>query len=195
MQANTAMPGKLQEVTLPSADQSLVSKGGFKIGVSRLDGKHERSRASHESINSTNEKALNQAKDHLRLLAEKKKLEEMKKKKQERDKKQKAEQSQAQRNELYLANKFTRQFIMVTSLVLQSEDLDEDSILTYPQFTEFSIRFGMMSERAALVESDERALLYEMWCTLARVHPDAAFIKVVNLKTVITAVLGFPVAV
>ena len=195
MQANNAVPGKLQEVTLPSADQSLVSKGGFKIGVSRLDGKHERSRASHESINSTNEKALNQAKDHLRLLAEKKKLEEMKKKKQERDKKQKAEQSQAQRNELYLANKFTRQFIMVTSLVLQSEDLDEDSILTYPQFTEFSIRFGMMSERAALVESDERALLYEMWCTLARVHPDAAFIKVVNLKTVITAVLGFPVAV
>ena len=195
MQANNAVPGKLQEVTLPSADQSLVSKGGFKIGVSRLDDKHERSRASHESINSTNEKALNQAKDHLRLLAEKKKLEEMKKKKQERDKKQKAEQSQAQRNELYLANKFTRQFIMVTSLVLQSEDLDEDSILTYPQFTEFSIRFGMMSERAALVESDERALLYEMWCTLARVHPDAAFIKVVNLKTVITAVLGFPVAV
>ena len=119
----------------------------------------------------------------------------MKKKRQEKDKKQKTEQSQAQRNELYLANKFTRQFIMVTSLVLQSEDLDEDSILTYPQFTEFSIRFGMMSERAALVESDERALLYEMWCTLARVHPDAAFIKVVNLKTVITAVLGFPVAV
>ena len=195
MLATNAMPGKLQEVTLPSADQSLVSKGGFKIGVSRLDGKHERSRASHESINSTNEKALNQAKDHLRLLAEKKKLEEMKKKKQERDKKKKAEQSQAQRNELYLANKFTRQFIMVTSLVLQTEDLDEDSILTYPQFTEFSIRFGMMSERAALVESDERALLYEMWCTLARVHPDAAFIKVVNLKTVITAVLGFPVAV
>ena len=84
---------------------------------------------------------------------------------------------------------------MVTSLVLRSEDLDEDSILTYPQFTEFSIRFGMMSERASLVESDERALLYEMWCTLARVHPDAAFIKVVNLKTVITAILGFPIAV
>ena len=69
------MPGKLQEVTLPSADQSLVSKRGFKIGVSRLDGKHEHSRASRESINSTNEKALSQAKDHLRMLAEKKKLE------------------------------------------------------------------------------------------------------------------------
>ena len=52
-----------------------------------------------------------------------------------------------------------------------------------------------MSERAALVESDERALLYEMWCTLARVHADASFIKVVNLKTIITAILGFPIAV
>ena len=78
-------------MTLPSADQSLASKRGFKIGVSRLDGKHEHSRASRESINSTNEKALSQAKDHLRMLAEKKKLEEMKKKKQEKDKKQKAE--------------------------------------------------------------------------------------------------------
>ena len=57
---------------------------------------------------------------------------------------------------------------MVTSLVLRSEDLDEDSILTYPQFTEFSIRFGLMSERASLVESDERALLYEMWCTFEK---------------------------
>ena len=62
---------------------------------------------------------------------------------------------------------------MVTSLVLQSEDLSEDSIFSYAQYTEFAIRFGLMSERAALVESDERALLYEMWCTLARVHADA----------------------
>lgn len=84
---------------------------------------------------------------------------------------------------------------MVTSLVLQSEDLSEDSIFTYAQFTEFAIRFGLMSERAACEESDERALIYEMWCTLARVHPEAAFIKVVNLKTIITAVLGFPIAV
>ena len=52
-----------------------------------------------------------------------------------------------------------------------------------------------MSERAACEESEERALLYEMWCTLARVHTDAAFIKVVNLKTIITAFLGFPIAV
>jgi hypothetical protein len=51
-----------------------------------------------------------------------------------------------------------------------------------------------MSERAAIEESDERALLYEMWCTLSRVHTDCAFIKVVNLKTIITAILNFPVA-
>ena len=50
-----------------------------------------------------------------------------------------------------------------------------------------------MSEKAASEESDERALLYEMWCTLSRVHTDSAFIRVVNLKTVITAILGFPV--
>ena len=84
---------------------------------------------------------------------------------------------------------------MVTSLVLQSEDLSEDSIFTYAQFTEFAIRFGLMSESAACEESDERALIYEMWCTLARVHPEAAFIKVVNLMTIITAVLGFPIGV
>ena len=53
----------------------------------------------------------------------------------------------------------------------------------------------MMSERAASEESDERALLYELWCTLSRVHSDQAFIRVVNLKTMITAILGFPVAV
>ena len=52
-----------------------------------------------------------------------------------------------------------------------------------------------MSEKAASEESDERALLYEMWCTLSRVHSDFAFIKVVNLKTMITAILGFPVAI
>ena len=52
-----------------------------------------------------------------------------------------------------------------------------------------------MSERAASEESDERALLYEMWCTLSRVHSDCAFIRVVNLKTVITAILSFPVAI
>lgn len=84
---------------------------------------------------------------------------------------------------------------MVTSLVMQSEDLSEDSIFNYAQFTEFAIRFGMMSERAASEESDERALLYELWCTLSRVHSDFAFIRVVNLKTIITAILGFPVAV
>ena len=75
------MPNKLQEVTLPSADQSLVSKRGVKIGVSRLDGKKEYSRASHESLNNVNEKALAQAKDHLRKLADKKKIEQMHKKK------------------------------------------------------------------------------------------------------------------
>lgn len=52
-----------------------------------------------------------------------------------------------------------------------------------------------MSERAAGEESDERALLYEMWCTLSRVHSDFAFIRVVNLKTMITAILGFPIAI
>ena len=51
-----------------------------------------------------------------------------------------------------------------------------------------------MSERAASEESDERALLYEMWCTLSRVHSDFAFVRVVNLKTMITAILGFPIA-
>ena len=99
------------------------------------------------------------------------------------------------RDELYLSNKLTRQFIMVTSLVMQSEDLSEDSIFNYAQYTEFAIRFGLMSERAASEESDERALLYEMWCTLSRVHSDFAFIRVVNLKTMITAILGFPIAV
>jgi len=84
---------------------------------------------------------------------------------------------------------------MVTSLVMQSEDLSEDSIFNYAQFTEFAIRFGMMSERAASEESDERALLYELWCTLSRVHSDFAFIRVVNLKKIITVILGFPVAV
>ena len=52
-----------------------------------------------------------------------------------------------------------------------------------------------MSERAASEESDERALLYEMWCTLSRVHQSGAFIKVINLKIMITAILGFPIAV
>ena len=104
-------------------------------------------------------------------------------------------QQKTARDELYLSNKLTRQFIMVTSLVMQSEDLSEDSIFNYAQFTEFAIRFGMMSERAASEESDERALLYELWCTLSRVHSDQAFIRVVNLKTMITAILGFPVAV
>ena len=99
------------------------------------------------------------------------------------------------RDELYLSNKLTRQFIMVTSLVMQSEDLSEDSIFNYAQYTEFAIRFGLMSERAAAEESDERALLYEMWCTLSRVHSDFAFIKVVNLKTMITAILGLPIAI
>ena len=125
----------------------------------------------------------------------KKKLDELKKALTEKKKERKTEQKRALRTELYVSNKFTRQFIMVTSLVLQSEDLSEDSIFTYAQFTEFAIRFGLMSERAACEESDERALLYEMWCTLARVHSDAAFIKIVNLKTVITAILGFPIAV
>ena len=99
------------------------------------------------------------------------------------------------RDELYSSNKLTRQFIMVTSLVMQSEDLSEDSIFNYAQYTEFAIRFGLMSEKAAGEESDERALLYEMWCTLSRVHSDFAFIKVVNLKTMITAILGFPIAI
>lgn len=99
------------------------------------------------------------------------------------------------RDELYLSNKLTRQFIMVTSLVMQSEDLSEDSIFNYAQYTEFAIRFGLMSERAASEESDERALLYEMWCTLSRVHSDFAFVRVVNLKTIITAILGFPIAI
>ena len=82
---------------------------------------------------------------------------------------------------------------MVTSLVMQSEDLSEDSIFSYAQYTEFAIRFGLMSEKAATEESDERALLYEMWCTLSRVHPNFSFIRVVDLKTLITAILGFPV--
>lgn len=98
-------------------------------------------------------------------------------------------------DELYLSNKLTRQFIMVTSLVMQSEDLSEDSIFNYAQYTEFAIRFGLMSEKAATEESDERALLYEMWCTLSRAHADLSYIRVVDLKTLITAILGFPVPV
>ena len=109
----------------------------------------------------------------MQKMNEKKRLEELKKKLDDKKKKRNEVQKKALRNELYLSNKFTRQFIMVTSLVLQSEDLSEDSIFSYAQYTEFAIRFGLMSERAALVESDERALLYEMWCTLARVHEDA----------------------
>jgi len=114
---------------------------------------------------------------------------------EERKKQIVKEHQKSLRDELYLSNKLTRQFIMVTSLVMQSEDLSEDSIFNYAQYTEFAIRFGLMSERAAGEESDERALLYEMWCTLSRVHSDFAFIRVVNLKTMITAILGFPVAI
>ena len=123
------------------------------------------------------------------------KVRDDKAKKAEQKKKMIQDHHKNVRDELYLSNKLTRQFIMVTSLVMQSEDLSEDSIFNYAQYTEFAIRFGLMSERAAAEESDERALLYEMWCTLSRVHSDFAFIKVVNLKTMITAILGLPIAI
>lgn len=135
------------------------------------------------------------ARSDLEKIQNKRKEAEIKKAVEESKKEKVKVQSKAMRDELYLSNKLTRQFIMVTSLVMQSEDLSEDSIFNYAQYTEFSIRFGLMSERAASEESDERAHLYEMWCTLSRVHSDFAFIRVVNLKTMITAILGFPIAI
>jgi len=155
----------------------------------------EHSRDSQRSARQVNAKAIAQARQHLEKIQAQKRQAEERRQMEEKKKKMAQDHHKSVRDELYLSNKLTRQFIMVTSLVMQSEDLSEDSIFNYAQYTEFAIRFGLMSERAASEESDERALLYEMWCTLSRVHSDFAFIRVVNLKTIITAILGFPVAI
>lgn len=98
--------------------------------------------------------------------------------------------------EKYLSNKFTRQFILCANLVLQGhETLSSDTELGFDQFREFSIRFGLLSEKQALEATVERDLLNELWEILSRKQQSQTSIKILNLKTIVTAMLGFPIMV
>jgi len=80
--------------------------------------------------------------------------------------------------------------------VLQgSEQLSSDTELDFDQFREFAIRFGLLSEREALADTRERTLLNDLWTILARQAPDEMSIKILNLKTIVTAMLGFAIMV
>ncbi len=52
-----------------------------------------------------------------------------------------------------------------------------------------------MSEKQALEESKERRLLDELWAILSRKQPNKTSIKILNLKTIVTAMLGFSIMV
>ncbi len=52
-----------------------------------------------------------------------------------------------------------------------------------------------MSEKQALGESKERRLLDELWAILSRKQPNKTSIKILNLKTILTAILGFSIMV
>jgi len=52
-----------------------------------------------------------------------------------------------------------------------------------------------LSEKQALEESKERRLLDELWAILSRKQPNKTSIKILNLKTIVTAMLGFSIMV
>lgn len=76
-----------------------------------------------------------------------------------------------------------------------SETLSSDTELGFDQFREFSIRFGLLSEKQALEATQERELLNELWEILSRKQQNQTSIKILNLKTIVTAMLGFPIMV
>jgi hypothetical protein len=98
--------------------------------------------------------------------------------------------------EQYLSNKLTRQFILCANLVLQGrENLSSDTELNFDQFREFAIRFGLLTEKSALEETSESMLLNELWHILSRKQLKLQSIKILNLKTIVTAILGFSIMV
>jgi hypothetical protein len=52
-----------------------------------------------------------------------------------------------------------------------------------------------LSEKQALEESKEKKLLDELWAILSRKQPKKTTIKILNLKTIVTALLGFSIMV
>ena len=46
--------------------------------------------------------------------------------------------------------------------------MSSDTDLSYEQYREFAIRFGLLSETQALEESKEKRLLDELWAILSR---------------------------
>lgn len=76
-----------------------------------------------------------------------------------------------------------------------NETLSSDTELDFDQFREFAIRFGLLAEKQALSETQERILLNQLWIILARQAPDEKSIKILNLKTIVTAMLGFAIMV
>lgn len=49
--------------------------------------------------------------------------------------------------------------------------LSSDTELSFEQYREFCIRFGLLNEKQAMGEGLERQLLDELWAILARNHP------------------------
>lgn len=52
------------------------------------------------------------------------------------------------------------------------------------------MNFGLMTQQQSTDESDERALIFDVWKCLSRVYPDSDRVLLQNLKLFLIAMLG-----
>ena len=82
--------------------------------------------------------------------------------------------------------KFKKEF----NTILKLTTGENPSIINFDKFKFFSTNIGLLTEAQSNEESDERALIYDIWKCLSRVYPDGEIISVKNLRLILIAIIG-----
>ena len=82
--------------------------------------------------------------------------------------------------------KFNKEFNAILKLTTGSNP----TTLNFEKFKLFSTNMGLLTQAQSNEESDERALIYDIWKCLSRVYPDGEIISVKNLRLILIAIIG-----
>lgn len=82
--------------------------------------------------------------------------------------------------------KFNKEFNAILKLTTGSNP----TTLNFDKFKLFSTNMGLLTQAQSNEESDERALIYDIWKCLSRVYPDGEIISVKNLRLILIAIIG-----
>jgi len=66
----------------------------------------------------------------------------------------------------------------------------DSNTLNLEQFRLFSANMGLLTLAQSNEDSDERALIFEIWKCLSRVYPDGDTVSVKNLRIILIAMIG-----